>query len=261
MAVEPRTPVVGGNWKMNLGVAASVELARAERGDLEGLTGVEVAVFPSFPALLSVGKALEGSAIQLGAQTMHEQAAGAFTGEVSAAMLLDVGCRWVILGHSERRRGQPQETSQLVNRKLRAALGAGLRAIVCVGESLAEREAGETEQVVETQVKESLEGCEAGDLQAVVLAYEPVWAIGTGRTATPEQAQAVHSLIRSLFTIIWPAAAGDLRIQYGGSVTPETAPGLMSQPDIDGALVGGASLKADSFASIVRAAAAATSKA
>lgn len=240
---------------MNLLVGPGVELAGDVARQVAGVRGVEVVVCPPYTALAAVGQALQGTVVELGAQNVHEREAGAFTGEVAAPMLVDVGCRWVIVGHSERRRGQPQENSALVNRKLRAALAAGLRAIVCVGETLEEREAGQTEAVVGAQVRESLDGCQA-DVGRVVLAYEPVWAIGTGRTATPGQAQAVHAFIRRLLGETWGAEAAEaMRIQYGGSVTPENAAGLLGQADVDGALVGGASLRANSFAAIVRAAA------
>ena len=198
--------------------------------------------------------ALGGSSpVALGAQNMHDQSSGAFTGEVAPPMLLDLGCRYVILGHSERRT-LFGETDAVVNAKTRAALAAGLTPIVCVGETLEEREGGRTAAVVTTQVQGSLAGLTPADLEKIVVAYEPVWAIGTGRVATPQQAQEVHALIRGLLGgLASPAVAAKVRIQYGGSVKPDNAADLAVQPDIDGALVGGASLKADDFLGIAKA--------
>ena len=245
---------VAGNWKMNLTLAGSVALA----GELEGRAGevrdVTVAVCPPFVYLKAVADALVGSDIALGAQNMYDQCEGAFTGEVSASMLLDVGCRYVILGHSERRH-VIGEGDELINAKILKALAAGLAPIVCVGETLAQREAGLTEDVIRGQVEAALNGVSREQIAAVTIAYEPVWAIGTGRTASPEQAQQVHAFIRSLVLKLYDAPAAEgLVIQYGGSVKPENASELMSMPDVDGALVGGASLKAESFVRIVEAA-------
>ncbi|MHB8618368.1 MAG: triose-phosphate isomerase [Chloroflexota bacterium] len=242
-----RRRLIAGNWKMNGTLAEARTLAQAIVAEVPAREGVDVAVCPPFTCLAEVAKVVRGSHVGLGGQNMYFELGGAFTGEISPTMLLDAGCRYVILGHSERRR-QMGETSALVNRKLKLAIQSGLRPIVCVGETLPERTAGDTERVVAEQVRESLAGIEPAEaLASVVLAYEPVWAIGTGQVATPEQAQAVHRFIRGLLP---PAIAADTVLQYGGSVTPESAAGLLAQPDIDGALVGGASLKASSFAAI-----------
>jgi len=214
-------------------------------------TVVDVVVCPPFTALSTVARMLLGSRIALGAQNVHFEAKGAFTGEISPAMLLDVGCSFVILGHSERRR-QMGESSELVNRKLKLALAGGLTPIVCVGETWPERSAGQTDRVIREQVIDSLSEVPLEALASLLIAYEPVWAIGTGQVATPDQAAGVHRFIRSLLP---PRASQQVRILYGGSVTPENAAGLMAEEDLDGALVGGASLTADSFAAVVEAAA------
>ena len=207
-------------------------------------------VCPPFTALSTVAEVLSGSNVALGAQNMYFEAKGAYTGEISPAMLLDPGCRYVILGHSERRR-QMGESSEIVNRKLRLALSLGLIPIVCVGETEPERSAGSTKRIIGEQVSDSLRDVGSEGVARLLIAYEPVWAIWTGRGATPEQAEGVHHYVRRLLP---PTLAADVRILYGGSVTPENAAELMAQPDIDGALVGGASLQADSFAAIVQAA-------
>lgn len=235
---------------MNGTIAESERLALELRRELEEASAAQVVVCPPFTALASVQRLLAGSAIALGGQNMYFEEKGAFTGEVSPAMLLDAGCRYVILGHSERRR-QMGETSQQVNRKLHLAMRLGLMPIVCVGETWPERSAGHTEEVVAEQVGQSLDGLDADALAGMLLAYEPVWAIGTGQVASPEQAVEVHRSIRLLLP---NASAQRTRILYGGSVTPENAAALLAQEDVDGALVGGASLKAASFAAIVRAA-------
>ena len=247
-----RTKIVAGNWKMNKTPAEGAALIAAIRKELgEGTCPVDIVVCPPFTGLESAARALAGSKIGLGAQNMHWEAPGAFTGEVCAGMLLELGVRYVILGHSERR-AYFAETDVVVNKKAKTALAAGLTPIVCVGETLAEREASKTEKVVTSQVRESLAGLGA-DLKRVVIAYEPVWAIGTGKTATPAQAQEVHALIRRVLAAISDGlTANGIRIQYGGSMKPENAKELMSQPDIDGGLIGGAALKADAFLAIVR---------
>ncbi len=247
-----RTKIVAGNWKMNKTPGEGAALIAGIRKELgDGVCPVEVVVCPPFTGLDAAAKALAGSKIALGAQNMHWEAPGAFTGEISTNMLLDLGVRYVILGHSERR-SFFGETDAIVNRKTKAALAAGLIPIVCVGETLAEREANKTEKVVTTQVHESLAGL-GENLRKIVVAYEPVWAIGTGKTASPAQAQEVHALIRRvLATISDGQTATSIRIQYGGSMKPENAKELMSQPDIDGGLIGGAALKADAFVAIVR---------
>jgi triosephosphate isomerase (TIM) len=235
---------------MNCTLGEASDLARGVREALAEPI-CDVVLCPPFTALSAVAAALAGSRIALGAQNMYFEPKGAFTGEISPAMLLDVGCRYVILGHSERRR-QMGETSEAVNRKLKLALAAGLIPIVCVGETWLERSAGQTDQVIRRQVAESLAETPEEALPSLLIAYEPVWAIGTGQVATPEQAEEVHRFVRTLL----PASAGrQVRILYGGSVTPENAAGLMAKEDLDGALVGGASLKAESFAAIVQAAA------
>jgi triosephosphate isomerase len=249
-----RTKFVAGNWKMYTNTATAKQLAAAVVKGLGGETRVRVAVCPPAPYLIPVGEVLRGSAVALGAQNAFTEKEGAFTGEVSPVMLADVGCKYVILGHSERRH-KLGETDAFINRKVRAALAAGLQAILCVGETLAERQGDRTEAVLVTQLDGSLAGLDAADLAKVVLAYEPVWAIGTGQNATPEQAQQAHAFIRGRIAgKFGDAAAQALVIQYGGSVKPDNAASLMHQPDVDGGLIGGASLNADQFLAIVRAA-------
>ncbi|HMF13652.1 MAG TPA: triose-phosphate isomerase, partial [Gemmataceae bacterium] len=216
--------------------------------------GVRVAVCPPFPYLATVADALRGSHVELGAQNCYFEREGAFTGEVSPTMLVDVGCKWVILGHSERRHVLG-ESDALINRKIEAALAAGLGVIFCVGETLSEREANQTEHVLQTQLIGGLDGLDAAAVARMVVAYEPFWAIGTGRNATPEQAQQAHAFIRrQIGPRFGEESARSLPIQYGGSVKPDNAASLLGQPDVDGALVGGASLKADQFLAIVGAA-------
>jgi triosephosphate isomerase len=223
---------------------------------LHGISGVDVAVCPPSVYLHDVGAAIRGSSIGLGAQNVNQAADGAFTGEISCGMLKDLGCSYVILGHSERR-AIFGETDSMVNEKLKAVLKAGLTPIVCVGETLEQREAGKTQSVVQGQCTGSLAGLTGEEMAATVLAYEPVWAIGTGKTATPAQAEEVHADIRGLLTKQFGASVAEkVVIQYGGSVKADNAMDLLSQPNIDGALVGGASLKSDSFLAIIRAAAA-----
>ncbi|MBI2825981.1 MAG: triose-phosphate isomerase [Planctomycetia bacterium] len=249
-----RRPLVAGNWKMNLDRAGAVALARAIAERAGSLPDVDLLVCPPHVYLDAVGQALAGSRVALGAQNMYHEASGAFTGETSAAMLLDLGCRYVILGHSERRHILG-ETDQMVEVKVVAALAAGLTPIVCVGELLSERQAGQTANVIRRQIEGSLAGLTAADVERIVLAYEPVWAIGTGQVATPQQAEQVHLDLRTILAQRYNAqAAGRVRIQYGGSVKPANAGELLAQPDIDGALVGGASLKAEDFLGIAAAA-------
>lgn len=252
-ACSLRKPFIAGNWKMNLTRESGISLVRALVEKLRGCTQVEVAVCPPAVYLSDVAGALGNSSIGLGAQNMHHEADGAFTGEVSGPMLRDVKCRYVILGHSERRQFFG-ETDCSVNQKTLAALRFSLIPIVCVGETLEERESGRTARVIDTQIRGSLAGLTPEQAGQIVIAYEPVWAIGTGRTATPAQAEEVHSQIRDLLgELFGSSVASTIRIQYGGSVKPDNAAELMRQPNIDGALVGGASLKADSFAAIVQA--------
>ena len=249
-----RKKFIAGNWKMNTTRAEGLALAAAVAKGVGTATDVEVAVCPPSVYLAAVGEAIAGSAVGLGAQNCYHEFKGAFTGEVSPAMLVDVGCRYAILGHSERR-AIFQESSSDVNRKVLAALAAGLTPIVCVGETLAERQAERTTAVVREQIEGSLANLTADQVVQLVIAYEPVWAIGTGVVATPEQAEAVHADLRKLLeTRYTTAVASSVRIQYGGSVNAENAATLLSQPNIDGALVGGASLKADGFLAIIAAA-------
>ena len=249
-----RRTFIAGNWKMNLDGAAAVALAKGLAAELADSGEVDVAVCPPHVYLQSVAEVLGDGPVQLGAQNMYHEPEGAFTGEISAGMLLDVGCRYVILGHSERRHILG-ETNADVNRKVLAALTAGLVPIVCVGETLAEREAERTAEVIQDQVHGSLADVTADQASRLVIAYEPVWAIGTGKVATPEQAAAVHDDLRTLLENRYnAAAAASVRIQYGGSVKPDNAGELLACQNIDGALVGGASLTVDSFLGIVRAA-------
>ncbi len=249
-----RRPIVAGNWKMNKTASEAASLVGALRSLVADVNDVEIVVCPPFTSLAAVAPALEKTNIKLGAQNMHWEESGAYTGELSAQMLLTSGCRFVILGHSERRQ-YFRETDAEISRKVKAALVAGLTPIMCVGETLEQREAGKTEAVVKEQTTGGLAGLSLEQIEKVVLAYEPVWAIGTGRTATPAQAQEVHAFIRKLLAGIATRKVADaVRIQYGGSVKPDGAKELFGQPDIDGGLIGGASLKADSFAAIVRAA-------
>lgn len=244
-----RKPYLAGNWKMNLDRASALSLVSALREHVGQRTDVDVAVAPSFVYLPEIVSALEGSPIRVGAQNVCDQAKGAFTGEVSVAMLVDVGAHFAILGHSERRHVYG-ESDELVNAKVHLALEAGLEVILCVGETLAEREADRTEEVVRRHLTKGLEG--VTDLSKVTIAYEPVWAIGTGLNATPEQAGAVHGYLRGIVDGVFDdRAAETIRIQYGGSVKPGNIAELMAVDGVDGALVGGASLEAASFAGIV----------
>jgi triosephosphate isomerase len=249
---KKRKPIVAGNWKMNKTVAEAADLASAIKRELADCKDVDVVLCPPFTALKAVGDVITGTHIDLGAQNMHWEKSGAYTGEVSAGMLRELFCHYVILGHSERRQ-YFGETDEIVNRKTKAALAANLKPIVCIGETLQERESGRTEQVIMTQVQGSLAGLTPRELVECIIAYEPVWAIGTGKTASPQQAQEVHALIRRLLKdIADEAVAQSVRIQYGGSMKPANARELMSQPDIDGGLIGGAALEARSFVEIVQ---------
>jgi triosephosphate isomerase len=236
---------------MHKTIKEAIQLASGLKRELVDLRDVDVAVCPPFVCLADVCDTLRSTEIKVGAQNMHWEPKGAFTGEVSASMLIDAGCSFVILGHSERRQFFG-ETDDGVNRKLRAALAAGLCPIVCVGETRQQRESNQTEQVVRAQVSGSLAGLAPEQAAKLVIAYEPGWAIGTGLTATPAQAQDVHAFIRQLLAGSFGRAADSIRIQYGGSVKPDNIAALMNERDIDGALVGGASLEVDSFVKIVR---------
>jgi triosephosphate isomerase (TIM) len=244
-------PFFCGNWKLFGTIAESVALATGVRDAVREVTGADVAVAPGFIALTSVVEKLRGSALGVAAQNCHFETKGAFTGEVSAAQVADAGCRYVILGHSERRQ-LFGETDEGVARKTRAALAAGLTPIVCVGETLAERDGEQTLPRVGTQLAAAVLALPEADMLRCVIAYEPVWAIGTGRNATPAQATEVHRFIRGRLAERLGGRAKELRILYGGSVKPDNVAGLMAEQDIDGALVGGASLAVDSFATIVR---------
>jgi triosephosphate isomerase len=247
-----RRRIVAGNWKMNKTIPEAVELARAVVDATRG-TETEVVVCPSYVCLVPVEAVVRGTHVALGAQDVHWLKSGAYTGKVSPDMLLSAGVKYVIIGHSEQRT-YFSETNETVNRKVKAALEAGLLPIICVGERLEEREAGKTEDVVRDHVLGAYAGLSREQALKTVIAYEPVWAIGTGRTATPEQAQEVHAFIRRLLGELYDAeTAAQIRIQYGGSMTADNAASLLSKPDVDGGLVGGASLKAPSFDAIARA--------
>ena len=249
---KERKLIIAGNWKMNKTVAEALALVSDLKRDLANIKGPDVVVVPPFTALESVSKAIIDSNIRLGAQNMSEHNFGAFTGEICAGMLKEFSVRYVILGHSERRQYQ-KESDALIAKKAAAVHAASLKPIVCVGETLAEREGKLTEKVLETQIRGSLAGLSKEQMTETVVAYEPVWAIGTGKTATTQQAQDTHAFIRRVLAAMFDAeVARKVRIQYGGSVKPGNSKELMSQPDVDGALVGGASLEARSFADIVR---------
>ena len=246
-----RRPIIAANWKMNITPSEAEKFVDAFLPLVKSNKDVDMVLCPSALAVDRVAKLVKGSNVFVGAQNIYFEASGAFTGENSAAMLVDAGCNYVILGHSERRTIF-HESNELINKKVKRALESGLIAIVCVGETLEEREAGKMEKVLEDHVMNSLKGFTAEDFKKIVIAYEPVWAIGTGKTATPEQAEEAHAFIRGLLVrLAGKEVADSVRIQYGGSVKPENTRELMSKENIDGALVGGASLKADSFAKIV----------
>jgi triosephosphate isomerase len=249
---------VAGNWKMNLDGRRCAELAAGLNEEIGDVTDVRLAVCPPFVYLRDVLDIVSGTTIDVGAQNMYAEDEGAYTGEVAGSMLADVGCRYVILGHSERRH-VIGESDQAINRKILKALEVGLEPIVCLGEKLDQREADQTEDVVSGQFISALKGVSAGQMASVTIAYEPVWAIGTGRNATPGQAEEVHALLRKLLEHMYGAGVAEQTvIQYGGSVKPANATELMAMPNVDGALVGGASLEADSFAAIVQAGCAVT---
>ena len=250
---DGRRLAIGGNWKMNLDLAGALELASELRNRLGSHRGAEVLVFPPYPFLHPVVERLRDSTIAVGGQDLSTEASGAFTGAVSTSMLRSVGCTHVLVGHSERRAVFGDDNAT-VARKLRVALDGGLIPVLCIGETLDQRQAGQTFEILGAQLDTALDGLEASTLSDMIVAYEPVWAIGTGLTATPAQAQEVHAEIRArIAEKLGPTFADALRIQYGGSVKGSNAAGLLGQKDIDGALVGGASLKADGFTAIVRA--------
>lgn len=247
-----RKPIIAGNWKMNKTSTEARELAGRLIPLVSEVRDREIVLAPPFTSIPAVAETVKGTNMALAAQNLFWEDKGAFTGEISAEMLLDLGCKYVIIGHSERRQFFG-ETDETVNKKVRQALNKGLLPIVCVGELLKEREAGKANEVIDRQVTGALKGVNAAEMQKLVIAYEPVWAIGTGKTATPEQANEIHSFIRKKVEVLYGRIVADsLRIQYGGSVTPENVSKLMAMPDIDGALVGGASLKPESFAALVK---------
>lgn len=250
-----RKKIIAGNWKMNNDLQQSISLIEELKSKLQNKTlNCEVIICPPFTSLTEAKKLIEGSVIKLGAQNMYYEDSGAFTGEISAAMLKSVGCEYVILGHSERRTIFG-ERDEMINKKIRKAISEKLKPIFCVGETLEEREKDVTEKVIKKQIEKGLKDITPDEILDVIIAYEPVWAIGTGKTATPEQAQEVHHFIRKLLANMYSKDFANLiTIQYGGSVKPENARELLSQKDIDGALVGGACLKADSFIGIIEAA-------
>lgn len=249
-----RRILIAGNWKMNTRAGSAAALAKGIVGAVGSSSAVEVALCPPSVYLHTVADATAGTPVEVGAQNLYPADDGAFTGELNASMLTDVGCRFVILGHSERRQLMG-ETDAEVSQKLHAALAGNLIPIVCVGETLEQRESDDTEAVIETQIRGSLEGLDEVRAAGIVIAYEPVWAIGTGKTASKEQAEAVHAFIRKLLGEMFSTDVADqIRIQYGGSVKPNNAQELLAQPNIDGALVGGASLKVEDFAAIIHAA-------
>lgn len=247
-----RKPVIAGNWKMNKSINEAIELVNSLKRELVDIQEIDIVVCPVYTALSDVSDLLIDSNIFLGAQNVYWEPSGAFTGEISPSMIKDAGCKYVIIGHSERRK-YFDESDETVNKRIKAAQSVGLIPIFCVGETLEEHEAGKTIDVVKRQLKGGLEGLENEALPKIVIAYEPVWAIGTGKTATPEQAQEVHKFIRGWLNENYsPEVAESLRILYGGSVKPANARELMQQSDIDGALVGGASLDSSSFVEIVK---------
>ena len=246
-----RKVIVAGNWKMNKNAAEGRALVEALKNGIAGLEAAEIVVCPPFTTIGSVVEAAAGSAIGVGAQNIHWEASGAFTGEISADMLKTSGVQYVIIGHSERRQ-YFGETNETVNKRLKAAIAAGLTPIVCVGELLEEREGNKTEAVLSEQIRVGFADIDAKDAEKIVVAYEPVWAIGTGKTATPEMAQEAHAFIRGELRALFGNVADAMRIQYGGSMKASNARELVAQPDIDGGLIGGAALKADDFIALIR---------
>lgn len=249
---KARKLIIAGNWKMNLTVSEGLSLVRDLQSELAEVKEIEMVVCPAFTTLSEVSKIIPNGPLYLGAQNMNENDYGAFTGEIAAGMLTDLDVTYVILGHSERRQHQ-KETDELIGKKAQKAISEGLKPIICVGETLEEREGNKTEEVLRTQVNGCLSGLSGSQMDQVTLAYEPVWAIGTGKTATADQAQEAHAFVRQTVSKLFDSQVAEgLRIQYGGSVKPENARELMGQADVDGALVGGASLKAKAFADIIK---------
>jgi len=247
-----RKPVIAGNWKMNKTISEALELVNELKSRVADVEDVTVVVCPTFLCVKSVADALKDSNIRVGAQNMFWETSGAYTAEVSGEMLLEAGAEYVIIGHSERRQ-YFGETNETVNKKVKKALALGLKPIVCVGETLEDREAGNTEKIVDDHLTNGLAGISADDMKKVIVAYEPVWAIGTGKTASPEQAQEVHAFIRNRIAELWDNETAEaVVIQYGGSMKPENVKELLAQKDIDGGLIGGAALKADSFEALAK---------
>ena len=243
---------IAGNWKMNKTAAETAELASALKASLAQFAGTcEIAVCPTFTSLATAVEILKGSNVKVGAQNIHWADNGAYTGEISGAMLKEIGVEYVIIGHSERRQ-YFGETDETVNQRIKAALKYGLKPIVCIGETLAEREGGVTNTVLEKQIRGAFADISAADMDAITIAYEPVWAIGTGKTATPDVAQETHAFIRSVLTALYGDKAQDIVVQYGGSMKAENSGALVSKQDIDGGLIGGAALKADSFTALIQ---------
>ena len=243
---------IAGNWKMNKTAAETAELASALKASLAQFAGkCEIAVCPTFTSLATAVEILKGSNVKVGAQNIHWADNGAYTGEISGAMLKEIGVEYVIIGHRERRQ-YFGETDETVNQRIKAALKYGLKPIVCIGETLAEREGGVTNTVLEKQIRGAFADITAADMDAITIAYEPVWAIGTGKTATPDVAQETHAFIRSVLTALYGDKAQDIVVQYGGSMKPENSGALVSKQDIDGGLIGGAALKADSVTALIQ---------
>jgi triosephosphate isomerase len=247
-----RKPIIAGNWKMNKTVRKAVEFVEKLAKILHDCPDVEIVIFPPFTALYAVAETIKDTNILFGAQNMYCEPAGAYTGEISPLMLADIGCEYVIIGHSERREILG-ETDEIINRKMKAALNYRIKPILCVGEKIEEREMGKAEEIVNTQLIKGLADISRDELVKIVIAYEPLWAIGTGKTASPEDANEMHAFIRETLTNIYDhRTASKVRIQYGGSVRPDNIDQLMTQPEVDGVLVGGASLDVESFVKIVR---------
>jgi len=247
-----KKPLIAGNWKMNKTVLEAIEFTKTLKNTISDITNVEVLICPAFTALYAVNNEIKGSNINLGSQNFFWESKGAFTGEISPIMIKDVGCSYVIIGHSERRQ-YFTETNEAVNKKIKAAFTVTLKPIVCVGETLKEREDNVTSKVIEKQIREGLSGLTLEQASSVVIAYEPVWAIGTGKTASPDQAQEIHHFIRKIYEQMYSKdISNKLRILYGGSVNSKNVSDLMKKPDIDGGLVGGASLEVESFTKLIR---------
>jgi len=247
-----RIPIIAGNWKLNKTVNESVELAKAIKQGVADVSNVDVVLCPPFTSLSKVNEIIDGTSVGLGGQDCYWQDKGAFTGEISPDMLKSAGCGYVIIGHSERR-AMFNETNETVNKKIHAALAAGLKPIMCVGETLEERESNKTFDVVKDHVENGLVNITKDQMKDIIIAYEPVWAIGTGRNATPAQAEEVHAFIRKTISELYDSSVSEaVRIQYGGSVKPDNVTAIMSEKDVDGALVGGASLKQESFVDLIK---------